>query len=81
MRKFREQDWDLVITDLQMPTMGGDEMASVIKAEAPGVPVILMTGSVGLTTERTDYYAVIAKPFRGGEMIALVERALASAKA
>ena len=80
LRKFREHDWDLVITDLQMPTMGGDEMASVIRAEAPEVPVILMTGSVGFTADGSDFYAIIAKPFRGGEIIALVGQALAAAK-
>jgi CheY-like chemotaxis protein len=36
----------LVVTDLQMPTMGGDEMASVIKAEALGVQVSLSRTTV-----------------------------------
>lgn len=76
LRRFREQRWDLVITDLRMPTMGGEEMAAAIRAEAPAVPVILMTGSVECSSEPGNYYAIIAKPFRGGELIALVERAL-----
>ncbi len=82
MRKFREQDYYLVITDLQMPTMGGDENGFRNRAEAPGAPGDLDDRLSGFDTrKRTDYYAVIAKPFRGGEMTALVERALASAKA
>jgi CheY-like chemotaxis protein len=36
--------FDLVITDRAMPDMGGDELASTVKATAPGVPVIMLTG-------------------------------------
>jgi len=76
---FREQDWDLVITDLMMPTMSGEEMASVIRAEAPGGPDHLDDRLGGFHPERPGNYAMIAKRFIGGELIALVARVLAAA--
>ena len=37
-------DFDLVITDLTMPNLTGDELASKIMTQRPGLPVILCTG-------------------------------------
>jgi PAS domain S-box-containing protein len=38
------ETFDLVITDRAMPDMGGDELAVTVKASAPTVPVIMLTG-------------------------------------
>src|SRR5205823_2922858 len=38
------QTFDLVITDRAMPDMGGDELAATVKATAPTVPIIMLTG-------------------------------------
>jgi len=40
----RAGEYDLVITDLGMPGMSGDEVIRTIKAEWPQKPVILLTG-------------------------------------
>jgi CheY-like chemotaxis protein len=36
--------FDLVITDLGMPRVDGRKVADAIKAKAPGMPVVLLTG-------------------------------------
>jgi CheY-like chemotaxis protein len=44
---FREAGnhrFDVVITDLGMPYVDGRQVASAVKAESPGTPVILLTG-------------------------------------
>ncbi|MGD8493735.1 MAG: response regulator [Desulfobacterales bacterium] len=38
------QDYDLVITDMTMPHMSGDELAQKLLDVKPGIPVILCTG-------------------------------------
>jgi signal transduction histidine kinase len=38
------QDYDLVITDMTMPHMTGDELAQKLLVIKPGIPVILCTG-------------------------------------
>ncbi len=42
--KARADDFDLVITDMTMPNMNGDELAGEILAIRPEIPVILCTG-------------------------------------
>jgi CheY-like chemotaxis protein len=49
LQAFREavargEPFDVVITDLGMPYVDGRKVAQVVKAEAPGTPVILLTG-------------------------------------
>jgi len=75
LRIFREHRWDLVITDLQMPQMNGEEMTAAIKAEDPEIPVIMVTGSQGIVQNLGVFYAFIAKPFRGKELIEIVASA------
>ena len=41
--KFRDTEFDVVITDRAMPKMNGDQLASAIKGMNPGEPVILLT--------------------------------------
>lgn len=42
--KFQVTAYDVVITDLGMPEMSGQEVAQSIKAASPQTPVILLTG-------------------------------------
>jgi len=41
---FSRENYDLVITDRAMSELCGDEMAAKIKAQAPGQPIIMITG-------------------------------------
>lgn len=41
---FREDSFDLVITDRAMPEMNGDQLTAAIKDLAPNEPVIMLTG-------------------------------------
>ncbi len=75
LEKFREKYWDLVITDMQMPLMNGEEMTVAIKAEVPTIPVIMITGSVGIVHRTGVFFAFIAKPFSAPEILALVDGA------
>jgi len=66
-------EFDLVMTDLGMPDMSGWEVASTIRKERPGVPVILVTGW-GTTlskdeVERCGISAVVHKPFEIQELL------------
>jgi two-component system capsular synthesis sensor histidine kinase RcsC len=60
---FKEQDYDLVITDLSMPEMMGDELAKEIRARAPKQPIILATAHAeNLSTTKSRVDAIIGKP-------------------
>jgi two-component system, NtrC family, response regulator AtoC len=64
---FDNSKFDLVITDLEMPKMKGDELAAAIKARAPKQPVVMITAyaemlqSAGNPLSGVD--CVISKPF------------------
>jgi PAS domain S-box-containing protein len=60
--------FDAVITDLGMPTVDGRRVASAIKAESPGTPLIMLTGWGQRMLEDRDMPSyvdrVLAKPPR-----------------
>jgi PAS domain S-box-containing protein len=65
--KARPNEFDLVITDLTMPNMSGDELALKIMAVRSEIPVILCTGfSTRITEEKAKSLGIkafIMKPF------------------
>jgi CheY-like chemotaxis protein len=67
LAKVDQTNFDLVITDLLMPGMKGDELAKEIKKRRPDLPVVLITG------HRPEIIApeiacVLAKPFSRQEL-------------
>jgi GAF domain-containing protein/CheY-like chemotaxis protein len=68
LSRFREGEFDLVMTDLAMPGMSGWQVAQAVKEARPGVPVVLVTGwGVELSPEQLRAYGVdlvLSKPFR-----------------
>jgi PAS domain S-box-containing protein len=55
---------DLVITDHAMPKMTGTELAKVIAARRPGVPIILATGYAELPAGSDSGLLRLSKPYR-----------------
>lgn len=67
---------DLLVTDLMMPGLAGDELAAVLLARAPGLAVVLMSG-VAEEAVPDARVAFLAKPFnrqRLGDAIASADR-------
>jgi DNA-binding response OmpR family regulator len=67
-----DRDIDLLITDLSMPWMNGDDLAGAIRRIAPGVPVLYVTGHdvsvLGAANgDRTDT-AYMQKPYTVEEL-------------
>jgi signal transduction histidine kinase/CheY-like chemotaxis protein len=76
---FREQPFDMVITDLGMPEISGQEVAEKIKAISPTTPVILLSGwSVNLEEDKELGSVIdfaLTKPFSLDE----IQRAIVQA--
>jgi CheY-like chemotaxis protein len=62
-----EGQFDLVITDFQMPAMKGDELAAAVKARAPKQPVVMITAYAEMLQASgnplTGVDLIISKPF------------------
>ena len=56
--------WDLIITDRNMPNMGGVELAEKIKTRHPAMRIILITGTAWASAEEPHFDRVLRKPFR-----------------
>src|SRR5262245_54062322 len=65
--RFDEGGWDLVLTDLAMPTMHGWDSVETIRRRAPTLPIVLITGvadAAVMHRAREWRVPVILKPFR-----------------
>ncbi|HEY8352112.1 MAG TPA: response regulator [Sphingomonadales bacterium] len=83
LARLREQEFDLIVTDIIMPQMEGIETIREIRRTAPDIPIIAASGGGQLGRERLLGMSValgatasIAKPFRPRDLIALIERHL-----
>jgi CheY-like chemotaxis protein len=81
---FHESSFDLVVTDLQMPTMDGSKLAQLVKERSPKTPVILLTGTdretVSKKVMKGSIDSVLFKPFKLNDFQSTVQGALASAQ-
>lgn len=70
--------YDLVITDVTMPGMTGDELAGHIRRLRPDIPVILCTGYRNMVTDAqvqaAGFDAMLNKPYLRRELAAVVHR-------
>ncbi len=74
---YRSGKFDLVITDLLMPEMKGDELAARIKDMYPSQPVVLITGFAGeLKGTPKSFDAILNKPINVVELRAAIARLL-----
>lgn len=75
---YRAGEFDLVITDINMPNMGGIELSRLIKAKHPEMPIIMMTGygieKVKQDVEKAEGF--LAKPFELSILHELVDKIL-----
>jgi len=77
---FSGGDIDLVITDLRMPGISGEELMRRILAQAPGFPVIMLTGHGSVETAvnsmRDGAWDFLTKPVDMDHLSLIIKRAL-----
>jgi len=83
-KEFTRSDYDLVITDMEMPEMGGREFAELIKSVGKNTPILLLSGwPIFLEDEPSlaefiDF--ALAKPFTVEDIQGIIVKALEIAK-
>ncbi|WP_394826988.1 HD domain-containing phosphohydrolase [Pendulispora albinea] len=72
--------YDMVISDLKMPRMGGIELLDAIATTAPNALTVIMTGfgtvETAIDAMKRGAYDYILKPFKVEEVIHVVQRGL-----
>lgn len=75
-------DIDLVITDLRMPGISGEEVLKHVATVTPGIPVIILTGhgsiDAAVDAMRHGAYDFLTKPLNLDQLDMIVKRALES---
>jgi DNA-binding NtrC family response regulator len=78
--KLKEQSYDLVITDLKMPRVSGDEVVRFAKQSDPEAKVIVITGYSSLysvsKSANHGANAFLSKPFSIKELMQTVSDCL-----
>ncbi len=79
LERIREHDWEVVLSDLQMPGSDGLELLAAVRENSPDTPVIIMTafGTIQAAVDamRAGALDFVTKPFRAGELLVSLERA------
>ena len=70
----KEQTFDMIILDVDMPDMQGTDVAQLIRTAGISTPIVMLTGNtgeaseiLGLNSGANDY---VTKPFRFGVLLA-----------
>ena len=80
LEQFDNDPVDLVLSDLRMPGMSGQQLLTELRRRAPNVPVVLMTayGTVkdAVQSIKDGAFDYISKPFEIDELEATIAKAL-----
>jgi response regulator RpfG family c-di-GMP phosphodiesterase len=80
LEELAQSQFDMVISDLKMPNMGGLELLEAIKKEHETVLTVIMTGfgtvETAIEAMKKGAYDYILKPFKVEEVVHIVHRGL-----
>ena len=80
LKELEGNAYDLVISDLKMPGMGGLELLNELNRTHPGIVTIIMTGfgtvETAIDAMRHGAYDYVMKPFRIEEVVHIIQRGL-----
>ncbi len=80
----RAESYDVVVTDLKMPGLGGMEVLKALRKESPDVVVVIFTGYANVETARealrNGAFDYVPKPFTPEELRSVVANALEARK-
>ena len=80
LEKLKDKHYDLMITDLKMPAMGGLELLAAVQERKLPVVTVIMTGFATVETAiqamKQGAYDYILKPFKVDEVVQIIRRGL-----
>lgn len=80
LHEMQRHPYDVVISDLKMPKMGGIELLDEISKRNPNVLTVIMTGfgtvETAIDAMKRGAYDYVLKPFKVEEVVHIIQRAL-----
>src|SRR5262245_61433389 len=84
LAKASQLSFDVILTDLKLPGMGGMELVRRLHADKPRLPIVLMTAhgttETAIEATKAGAYDYLVKPFEIPELLELVDKAIASCR-
>ncbi|MDP3276026.1 MAG: response regulator [Deltaproteobacteria bacterium] len=80
LAELSKQPYDVVISDLKMPKIGGLELLEAIGRSNPNIITVIMTGfgtvDTAIDAMKRGAFDYVLKPFKGEEVVYTIQRAL-----
>ncbi|MBL8682927.1 MAG: response regulator [Myxococcales bacterium] len=80
LTELSRHHYDVVISDLKMPKLGGLELLEEIRRTNPGTITVIMTGfgtvDTAIDAMKRGAFDYVLKPFKGEEVVYTIQRAL-----
>ena len=73
-------DLALVISDIEMPRLDGIQLAHLVRAEFPEIPIILISGYADAVLQTLPKVEFIPKPFLSSTLLNVVRKMVTMAK-
>lgn len=78
--RLREEEYDLLLTDLEMPEVSGLDLLQASREIDPSIPVVLLTGHATVETAveamKGGAFDYLKKPFPPPDLLVVIERGL-----
>ena len=76
LKVLDDKEFDLVITDYNMPHMTGDLLAQSIKAKVFEMPIIIYSGQASEITPNSNYTTILKKPILPDQLESAINSAV-----
>lgn len=74
IEKFNEEKPDIVISDIRMPNMSGNEMIDKLKEISPDTPIIVVTGHGRMLKKTNKADLFLDKPIKFDKLIEAIHQ-------
>jgi len=74
LEKFKEIKPDIIISDIRMPNMSGNEMIEKIKEISPNTPVIVVSGHGRMIKKTNQADLFLEKPIKFDQLVQEIHR-------
>ncbi|MEA2050344.1 MAG: response regulator [Campylobacterota bacterium] len=72
LNKFNEEKPDIIITDIRMPNMTGNEMIDAIKDIDPIIPIVVVSGHGRMISRTNKADIILEKPIKFDKLVEAV---------
>jgi CheY-like chemotaxis protein len=74
IEKFKEEKPDIIISDIRMPNMSGNDMIDIIKDIDPNLPIVVVTGHGRMLKKSNKADVFLDKPIKFDKLIEAIHK-------